>query len=146
MPTKRTNLNLALLLIIQLVFWQVGTSYDHFLTLSGYLAINFMSLTLLLATRPAWLETPLSGLDSIYQLHKWTGILAVIFALSHWLIEMWDDALEAMFGSDRSLKEADFSGLLDNLQDGAEDLGEPGLYLLLFLVVITLTRWVPYYY
>lgn len=146
MPTKRTNLNLALLLIIQLVFWQVGTSYDHFLTLSGYLAINFMSLTLLLATRPAWLETPLGGLDSIYQLHKWTGIFAVFFALSHWLIEMWDDGLKAILGRDRSQKEGKFSGWLDTFQDAAEDLGEPGLYILLFLVAITLLRLIPYHY
>ncbi|MDW7749125.1 FAD-binding oxidoreductase, partial [Halomonas sp.] len=48
--------------------------------------------------------------------------------------------------NDRLLQEAHYSGLLGSLQDGAEDLGEPGLYLLLFLVVITLTRWVPYYY
>lgn len=146
MPTKRTSFNLALLLIIQLVFWQVGTSYDHFLTLSGYLAINFMSLTLLLATRPAWLETPLSGLDSIYQLHKWTGILAVIFALSHWLIEMWDDELKVILGRDRSQKEGKFSGWLVTFQDTAEDLGEPGLYILLFLVAITLLRLIPYHY
>ena len=146
MPNLRTSVALLLLLTVQLSFWTPGLSYEQLLTLSGYLAINFMSITMVLATRPAWLESPLGGLDSMYQLHKWTGILAVTFALTHWLIEMADDALEALFGSDRSLKEADFSGLLDSLQDGAEDLGEPGLYLLLFLVVITLTRWVPYYY
>lgn len=146
MPDLRTSVTLFLLLAAQISFWTPGLSYEQLLTLSGYLAINFMSITMLLTTRPAWLESPLGGLDSIYQLHKWTGILAVIFALIHWLTEMADDALEALFGSDHSLKEADFSGLLDSLQDGAEDLGEPGLYLLLFLVIITLTRWVPYYY
>lgn len=146
MPNLRTSITLFLLLAIQLSVWTPGLSYEQFLTLSGYLAINFMSITMVLATRPGWLEAPLGGLDKMYQLHKWTGILAVISALAHWLIEMADDGLEALFGSDRSLKEAHFSGLLDSLQDGAEDLGEPGLYLLLFLVVITLTRWVPYYY
>ncbi|WP_417545571.1 ferric reductase-like transmembrane domain-containing protein [Marinobacter sp.] len=146
MPNLRTSVALLLLLTVQLSFWTPGLSYEQLLTLSGYLAINFMSITMVLATRPAWLEWPLGGLDGMYQLHKWTGILAVVFALAHWLVEMADDGLEALFGSDRSLKEAHFSGLLDSLQDGAEDLGEPGLYLLLFLVVITLTRWVPYYY
>lgn len=146
MPNLRTSVTLFLLLAAQFSFWAPGLSYENFLTLSGYLAINFMSITMLLATRPVWLESPLRGLDSMYQLHKWTGILAVGFALSHWLIEMADDALEALFGSDRSLREADFSGLLDSLQDGAEDLGEPGLYVLAFLVVITLLRWVPYGY
>lgn len=146
MPTPRTWILLGLLLMMQLALWQWSLSYEHFLTLSGYLAINFMSITLLLATRPAWLETASGGLDKTYQLHKWTGILAVVFALSHWLIEMSDDAFKAMFGKDRSLREADFSGLLDNLQDAAEDLGEPGLYLLLLLVAISLLRWVPYFY
>lgn len=146
MPNLRTSVTLLLLLAAQVSFLAPGLSYELLLTLSGYLAINFMSITMMLATRPARLESLLGGLDSMYQLHKWTGILAAIFALTHWLIEMADDGLEALFGSDRSLKEAHFSGLLDSLQDGAEDLGEPGLYLLLFLVVITLTRWVPYYY
>lgn len=146
MPTLRTWILLGLLLLMQLTFWQWSLSYEHFLTLSGYLAINFMSITLLLATRPAWLEIPTGGLDKMYQLHKWTGILAVVFALSHWLIEIGDDALKALFGRDRSLKEPRFSGLLDSLQDGAEDLGEPGLYLLLLLFAISLLRWVPYFY
>jgi len=146
MFTKRTSLNLGLFFILQLVFWEAGTSYDHFLTLSGYLAINFMSLTLLLATRPAWLETPLGGLDSIYQLHKWTGILAVIFALSHWLIEMWDDGLKAILGRDHSQRKGHFTGWLDTFQDTVEDLGEPVLYILVLLVIVTLIRLIPYYY
>lgn len=144
MPSLRTCVSLLLLVALQLSFLSLSTSYEQLLTTSGYLAVNFMSITLVLAARPGWLEAPLGGLDKMYQLHKWTGILAVIAALAHWLIEMSDDALEALFGNDRSLKEADFSGLLDSLQSGAEDLAEPGLYLLLFLVAITLTRWVPY--
>ena len=146
MPNLRTSVVLFLLLAAQLSVWTAGLSYDLLLTLSGYFAINFMSITMLLATRPGWLESPLGGLDRMYQLHKWTGIMAVSFALAHWLIEMADDALdalEALFGWDRSLKEAHLSGLLNSLQGGAEDLGEPGLYLLVFLVVITLIRWVP---
>lgn len=146
MPSLRTSVMLFILVAVQLSFLSLSPSYEQLLTLSGYLAINFMSITLLLAARPRWLEMPLGGLDKMYQLHKWTGILAVTAALAHWLIEMADDALEAIFGKDRSLHEANFSGVLDSLQDGAEDLGEPGLYLLLFLVAITLTRWVPYVY
>ena len=146
MPSLRTSVMLFILVAVQLSFLSLSPSYEQLLTLSGYLAINFMSINLLLAARPRWLEMPLGGLDNMYQLHQWTGILAVTAALAHWLIEMADDALEAIFGKDRSLHEANFSGVLDSLQDGAEDLGEPGLYLLLFLVAITLTRWVPYVY
>lgn len=144
MPSLRTSVMLFLLVALQLSLLSLSPSYEQLLTTSGYLAINFMSITMLLAARPRWLEAPLAGLDKMYQLHKWTGIFAVIAALAHWLIEMADDALEDLFGNDRSLHEADFSGLLDSLQDGAQDLGEPGLYLLLLLVALTLSRWVPY--
>jgi len=140
----RLPLSLSALLILQLSFWQWGLSYEHLLTLSGYLAINFMSITMILSMRPRWLESPVGGLDKMYQLHKWTGILAVIFALAHWLIEMSDDSLKALFGKERGLREADFTGFLDSLQGMAEDLGEPGLYLLLTLVAITLIPSVPY--
>lgn len=144
MSSLRTHIMLLMLVTLQLSVLSLSLSYEQLLTTSGYLAINFMSITMLLAARPRWLEAPLGGLDKMYQLHKWTGIFAVIAALAHWLIEMADDALEALLGKDKSLHEAKFSGWLDSLQDGAEDLGEPGLYLLLFLVVLTLSRWVPY--
>src|SRR4030042_4153540 len=61
------------------------------LYLSGLLSIALMSLAMLLAARPAWLEGPLGGLDRMYRTHKWAGILAVSFAALHWLIEMSGD-------------------------------------------------------
>ena len=64
------------------------TVYDQGLLLSGLLSIAFMSLAMMLALRPVWLERPLGGLDQIYLTHKWAGILAVVFAAAHWLIEM----------------------------------------------------------
>lgn len=93
MPNRNLILSLIALLAVQLGVWQWSLSYEHFLTLSGFLAINFMSITMLLAMRPKWLELPLGGLDKQYHLHKWTGILGAIFALAHWLVEMGDDAL-----------------------------------------------------
>lgn len=144
MSSIRLPLTLLVLLALQLSVWQWGLSYEHLLTLSGYLSINFMSLTMLLAMRPRWLESPLGGLDKMYQLHKWTGILGALFAIAHWLTEETDDAVKSLFGKERSLREADFSGLLDSLQDSFKDLGEQGFYLLVALVTITLLRRVPY--
>jgi len=83
------------------------------LTLSGYVAINFMSITMMLSMRPRWQESPVGGLDKMYQLHKWTAILAVIFAMAHWLIEMTGDSLKALFGKERGLREADFTGFFE---------------------------------
>ena len=54
------------------------------LYLSGLLSIALMSLAMFLSTRPAWLETPLGGMDRVYRTHKWAGILAVSFAIVHW--------------------------------------------------------------
>jgi predicted ferric reductase len=50
------------------------------LYLSGLLSIALMSLAMLLATRPAWLEAPLGGMDRVYHSHKWAGILALLIA------------------------------------------------------------------
>ncbi|MBM9615826.1 hypothetical protein JWJ90_16275 [Desulfobulbus rhabdoformis] len=41
---------------------------------TGIIGIAMMSLGLLLATRPFWLENLLNGLDKMYCLHKWLGI------------------------------------------------------------------------
>src|SRR5690606_17409185 len=45
---------------------------------SGIAAIAAMSLALLLALRPRWLEPHLRGLDKMYRLHKWLGITALV--------------------------------------------------------------------
>ena len=54
------------------------------LCLSRLLSIALMSLAMLLATRPAWLEVPLGGMDRVYRGRKWAGILACAFAALDW--------------------------------------------------------------
>src|SRR5690606_8046695 len=61
------------------------------LYLTGLWSVTLMSLAMVLATRPTWLERPLGGMDKIYRTHKWAGILAIGFAATHWLVEMSDD-------------------------------------------------------
>ena len=121
--------------------WEI---YDNSLYLSGLLSIGLMSVTLMLATRPAWLEAPFNGLDQIYRLHKWTGILAVFFAALHWLIEMGDDLVKSLFGRGGRLPEQDFSGFVDMMRDGAEAVGEWAVYLVFAMLVLTLWKRFPY--
>jgi len=121
--------------------WEI---YDNSLYLSGLLSIALMSVTMMLATRPAWLEAPLNGLDKMYILHKWTGILAVIFAAFHWLIKMGDDVIKALFGRGGRLPEPDFSGFIDMMRDSAEDIGEWAVYLVFAMLVLTLWKRFPY--
>jgi predicted ferric reductase len=118
--------------------------YDSGLYLSGFMSIAFMSVTIMLSTRPAWLEAPFNGLDQIYRLHKWSAILAVIFAVLHWLIEMGDDLVESLFGRDGQSAEQDFSGFVDAMRDAAEDIGEWVIYLLVAMLILSLWKRFPY--
>jgi predicted ferric reductase len=114
------------------------------LYLSGLYSVALMSLAVMLSTRPVWLERPLGGLDRVYRLHKWSGILAVTFAAVHWLIEMSDDLLKAWIGrAGRGGEERSF-GLLETLRDLGEDMGEWAIYAVLAMLAITLWKRFPY--
>ena len=114
------------------------------LYLSGLLSIALMSLAMLLAARPAWLEGPLGGLDRMYRTHKWAGILAVTFAALHWLIEMSDDILKALFGREGRVPKNNDTGLLEIMRDLAEDMGEWAIYAVLAMLALTLWKRFPY--
>ena len=55
---------------------------NQLILLTGVAAWALMSLIMVLAVRPAWLEKPLDGLDKSYRLHKWAGIGAIVLSLS----------------------------------------------------------------
>ena len=56
-----------------------------FLQYSGVISIGAMSVAMVLALRPVWLEPWLGGLDKSYRLHKWLGISALVTAVLHWV-------------------------------------------------------------
>ena len=115
------------------------------LYLSGLLSIALMSLSMLLSIRPVWLEKPLGGLDRIYRLHKWSGILAIAFGVSHWLIKQSGGMIRTLIGTDGRLPKIRYDGLLEVLRRLGDDMGEPALYILLAMLVITLWRRFPYH-
>jgi predicted ferric reductase len=115
------------------------------LYLSGLLSIALMSLAMFLSTRPAWLETPLGGMDRVYRTHKWAGILAVSFAVVHWLVEeVVGDILKAMVGREGRIPKEQFTGFLEVMRDLAKDMGEWAFYLVLAMLFITLWKRFPY--
>ena len=120
------------------------TARQQLLTLSGFLSIALMSLAMFLATRPAWLESPLGGMDRVYRTHKWAGILAVVFAALHWLIEMSSDVLKAMIGRVGRVPKETFTGPLEILRDLAGDMGQWAIYAVLAMLAITLWKKFPY--
>jgi len=99
--------------------------YLESLFLTGLFSIALMSLAMVLSTRPVWLEQTLGGMDRIYRLHKWSGILAVVFAASHWLLEMSDDLFKALAGYGGRVKEDELSAFAEPLRDMGEALGDP---------------------
>lgn len=119
-------------------------AYEQGLLLSGLLSIAMMSLAMVLATRPVWLERPLGGMDRMYRVHKWSGILAVVFAAAHWLIEMSDDLIKSVAGRAGRPPKVEFEGLLDALREAGEEVGEFAIYVLLAMLVLTLWRRFPY--
>lgn len=121
--------------------WSV---YEHSLYLSGLLAISLMSLTTLLAFRPAWLASLLGGRGQVFLAHKWAGILTGVFAVFHWLVEMGDDLFESVFGKSDTHAQ-DYSGFVDMMRDAAEAVGEFTVYLLFAMLLVSLARkYFPY--
>lgn len=123
-----------------------------FIQFSGTLAIAMMSVAMLLALRPRWLEPRLDGLDKIYRLHKWLGIGSLVVAVLHW---WWAQGTKWMVGwgwltrpprgprpgaADRGAVEAWFGS-----QRGlAEGIGEWAFYAAVVFIVLALIDRVPY--
>jgi predicted ferric reductase len=115
------------------------------LYLSGLLSIALMSLAMFLSTRPAWLETPLGGMDRVYRTHKWAGILGVSFAIAHWLVEeVVGKILKATIGREGRIPKEQFTGFLEVMRDLAKDMGEWAFYVVLVMLAITLWKRFPY--
>lgn len=115
------------------------------LYLSGLLSMALMSLAMFLSTRPAWLETPLGGMDRVYRTHKWAGILAVSFAIAHWLVEeVVGKILKATIGREGRIPKEQFTGFLEVMRDLAKDMGEWAFYVVLVMLAITLWKRFPY--
>jgi predicted ferric reductase len=115
------------------------------LYLTGLASFALMSLAMLLAVRPAWLEKPLGGMDRIYRLHKWTGILAVGLGAAHWLVELSGDIIKRFIGKTGRLPKSQHDGLFEQLRKLAEDMGEWALYAALAVLVLTLWKRFPYH-
>ncbi|WP_228766919.1 ferric reductase-like transmembrane domain-containing protein [Thiomicrorhabdus heinhorstiae] len=91
------NIKVAFLggfLLVSMVWFLADTLYPTpfsyfsfrtvFIQYSGVIGISMMSVALLLAVRPMWLERRLNGLDKMYRLHKWLGVGGLVFSVLHW--------------------------------------------------------------
>ena len=95
---------------------------NQLMLLTGVAAWALMSLIMVLAVRPAWLEKPLDGLDKSYRLHKWAGIGAIVLALLHYGLQLSRSLLAAWVGRPVRAPRADW--WLNTFRHLAEEKGE----------------------
>lgn len=117
---------------------------QHTIYLTGLYAMALMSLVMFLATRPAWLESSLGGMDKVYRLHKYAGIWAIVFGAMHWVSKLAGTPLKALIdAADRPAREVVLA-LMSSSRSLAKDLGEWAIYLLIIMLVLTLWKRFPY--
>jgi predicted ferric reductase len=121
-----------------------------FTQLSGVLAIALMAFSTLISIRPIWLEPYFNGLDKMYRLHKWIGIVALVIAVVHWLTAQGARGGQRpqTVGAATALPDASGAAaqsLFGSLEGPAIGLAQPALWLLLALVAIALIKVIPYH-
>lgn len=124
-----------------------------FMQYSGVIGIGLMSVAMLLALRPKWLEPHLDGLDKMYRLHKWLGITALGVAVVHW---WWGQGTKWMVGWGWLEKPVRrpvagetlgvVEGWLRSQRGLAESVGEWAFYAAAALIVLALVRRFPYHW
>ncbi len=150
------------LLLITVLWW--GSDQSNFFKLadfiawrnvlvqySGVIGMSAMSLCVLLAARPAWLESHLDGLDKMYRLHKWLGITALSVSMTHWVLSNAPKWLVALGWLERRgrrqrpvFPEGSWQQLFQSQRGLAENVGEWAFYLGVVLMVLALVKYFPY--
>lgn len=161
---KTIKLSLLSMLAIMTLFWVIvnanvlTTTHEFFawrkllLQYSGILAMAAMSISMLLAMRLTWIENRLNGLDKAYRLHKWLGVTALVFIVSHWLlinIPRWLVEAGLLIKPARLPSQPETVALFkffDSQRDFAEQIGEYSFYVLVILIAIALIKRFPYRY
>lgn len=117
-----------------------------FTVLTGALALGWMGFCMLLALRPIWLERYLGGLDKLYHVHKWAGIVAVLLVVVHWLIILSPKTLVSWGLLDLPARRPHGPGHGGggSLTGFAKEMGEWDAWLMIALGIVALLRFVPY--
>lgn len=173
---KPIKIALAACLLIPTVLWLFADTLwpeplnyfsfrRGFVQYSGVILIAVMSIAMMLALRPKWLEPHLDGLDKMYRLHKWLGIVALIVGALHWwwakfsdwMLEWgWISRPSHGLGSGRGPGGGTGGGggqiqsepqqWLISQRDIAEFVGEWGFYVAVILIILALVKRFKYHH
>ena len=160
---SRIKLALCLLLLATSAAWLAAdtllpTPFTYFafrgvfVQYSGVLAMAMMSVAMILASRPCWLERHLGGLDKMYRLHKWLGIGALFVCTAHWWFAKGTKWMVGWGWLSRPARREGGAGLdisaaeqwLRSQRGLAESLGEWAFYGAAALIILALLKAVPY--
>ena len=115
------------------------------ISLTGALALSWMGLCMLLALRPAWLESHIGGLDKLYRVHKYVGIGAVLLVVAHWLVYLSPRILTALGWIEIVISSQHHHGRgSGSLMGAAREMGEVSAVIVIILSLVALLRFVPY--
>lgn len=156
--------SLVLILLLPTLLWLLADTLwpqpfgyfafrNVFVQFSGVLAMSMMSVAMLLALRPKWLEPHLNGLDKMYRLHKWLGIGALLVAVLHWWMAQgtkwmvgWGWLERPARGPRRAASDLGaIEGWLSAQRGLAESLGQWAFYAAALLIVLALVKRFPYH-
>lgn len=123
--------------------WDVWIWRKQLIYFTGLASFLLMTLVMLLAIRPRWLEKPLDGLDKMYYLHKWAGIWSVVFGLLHYGLKLVKGPMLTLFGE--ATREQRIRIFLEVFRGSAKDLGEWSLWIFAIMVLVALWQRFPYH-
>ena len=152
---KRIALPLSLLIIVLWAALQPAEILNFtapfmpmrkaYTNLTGALALGWMSFSMLLALRPAWLERTLGGLDKLFRVHKWVGIVSVLLVVAHWLLILSPRTLVAWGWIEMVARGARPHGQGGSSLIGlAKEMGEWSAWLMIGLGIVSILRFIPY--
>lgn len=123
-----------------------------FVQYTGVIGIGVMSVAMLLAIRPLWLERPLKGLDKMYRLHKWLGITGLVFAMTHWWFAKGTKWMVGWGWLEKPERRPRGEQVLPSIEQWfrsqrglAESVGEWAFYAAVILIALALIKRFPYH-
>ena len=129
---------------------QVGC-ISHTQQFTGSISILAISACMILAVRPKMLEGLFGGLDKMYRLHKWLGIIALSGSILHWISKQFPKWLVKLGLFDGKKPPRPPMQEVLTLKDWlvtqrhfAEEVGEIAFYVAVVLLVIALIKLIPY--
>jgi len=114
----------------------------------GVLSFVFMSVCMLIALRPKWVDRLSGGLDKAYGLHKWLGIALLVTLPIHWLSEKLPKWLSSTGWFPPRVKSPPLPRpeWYDAMRELALPAGEWAFYFFVALALIALLKRIPYHY